>query len=365
MNGLGEAITTARRALGATQEELAAAAGVTQAALSRYEKGMREPEAEVLSRLAHALGVTKQFLRNAGAVRGAMAVDAHMRKRATAKPTTWRQLEAKLNMYRMHVRYLMEEVSLQALQQIPTFDPIDTDPADAARMLRMQWRMPIGPVQPLTPWMEAAGCIVLSEDFGTARVDGLSQWIDDYPIVLINSSAPVDRVRLTLGHELGHLCLHASEVTPTLEEDATRFAAELLMPEEVIRPQLRNLSLGRLHDLKREWGVSMQALIERARDLDVITMDKRTSLYKSLSNKGWRMREPLSDELVIEEPALAISIGDAMEAKGLTRDEIAEMAGFSEASLNTVFAAPVRHLRAIPTRARMATIRGGHHGPVG
>ncbi|MEU7254387.1 XRE family transcriptional regulator [Streptomyces rimosus] len=347
MSSLGEAITTARRALGITQEDLAEAAGVTQAALSRYENDLREPELEVLNRLATSLGVTVPFLKGAGSVRGAMAVDAHMRKRATAKATTWRQLEARLNMYRMHVRHLMEEVSLRAQQSFPTFDPIDTDAADAARMVRMQWRLPIGPVRSLIRWVEAAGCIVIAEDFGTTRVDGLSQWVDDYPVIMINVAAPVDRVRLTVGHELGHLCLHSSELTLTMEEEATRFAAEFLMPEEVIRPQLRNLTLGRLHDLKREWGTSMQAIIERAYDLQVITSAKRTNLYKSLGNRGWRTREPLSDELPPETPALARSISEAMVDKGLSRDEIATMAGFSDASRNTLFVSSERRLRAV------------------
>lgn len=347
MTALGEAITTARRAQGLTQEELAAAAGVTQAALSRYENGMREPDEDVLARLAAALGLTPAFLRAAGSVRGAMAVDAHMRRRATAKATTWRQLEAKLNMYRMHVRHLMEEVSLKANQQVPRFDPVEMDPAEAARMVRMQWRMPIGPVRSVARWMEAAGCMILAEDFETSRVDGLSQWVDDYPIVLINLTAPTDRLRLTLGHELGHLCLHAYEVTPDMEDQATRFAAEFLMPEEVIRPQLRNLSLGRLHDLKREWSTSMQALIERAYSLNTITASKREYLYKQLSSKGWRTREPLSDELMPETPVLAQSIGDAMVDKGLTVAEIAHMAGFAEAAQNTIFVPKARRLRAL------------------
>ena len=270
-----------------------------------------------------------------------------MRKRATAKATTWRQLEARLNMYRMHVRQVMEEVSLRAQQRVPTFDPMETDPAEAARMVRMQWRMPIGPVRSAARWMEAAGCIVISEDFETSRVDGLSQWVDDYPVVLTNVQAPVDRLRLTLGHELGHLCLHSTEAVPSMEADATAFAAEFLMPEEVIRPQLRNLTLGRLHDLKREWGTSMQAIIERAYGLEVLTDSKRTALYKSLSAKGWRTREPLSDEIPPEIPMLANSIGAAMTAKGLTDDEIAHMAGFADASRNSLFRSTQRRLRAL------------------
>lgn len=346
MSSFGEALSTARRALGQTQEDLAHAAGVTQAALSRYETGMREPEPDVIQRLADALGITPAFLTRLGSMQGAMAVDAHMRRRATAKATTWRQLEARLNMYRMHIRCLMEEISLKADQRVPSFDPIDTDPADAARMVRMQWRMPIGPVRSLARRLEAAGCVLIAEDFGTPRVDGLSQWVDDYPVILVNLAAPTDRLRLTLAHELGHLCLHSLDATPDMEQEADMFAAEFLMPEEVIRPQLRNLTLGKLMDLKREWGTSMQALIERAHNLKVITSPKREYLYKQLSARGWRTREPLSEQLPPERAELARHIGETLADRGLSQQEVAEMAGFADPSKNTIFVAG-RRLRAV------------------
>ncbi|MGH3763554.1 MAG: ImmA/IrrE family metallo-endopeptidase [Pseudonocardiaceae bacterium] len=63
--------------------------------------------------------------------------------------------------------------------------------------------MPIGSVSHLIRWLEAAGCLVIEEDFGTTRVDGLSQWIGDHPVILINSGLLADRKRLTLAHELG------------------------------------------------------------------------------------------------------------------------------------------------------------------
>jgi len=338
---LGEALTVARKARGWSQEDLAEAAKVSQGALSRYETGARIPEDDVLPRLAAALGVTERFLHSAGKYRGAMAVDAHMRRRATAKPTVWRQLEARLNMYRMHTYLLFQHVSLRSESRIPTFDPIDTPPATVARLVRMQWRMPIGPVQNLIQWLEAAGCIIIEEDFGTPRVDGLSQWIDDYPVILINLRAPTDRKRLTLAHETGHLCLHANEVTEELEQEANAFAAEFLLPQEVIRPQLRNLTLGKLHDLKREWGVSMQALIERAWDLEVITREQRMNFYKKLSYYGWRTQEPVSDELPPERTALPQSIGDSLVSKGRTSREIAELAGFADETAEHPFRSAV------------------------
>jgi Zn-dependent peptidase ImmA (M78 family)/DNA-binding XRE family transcriptional regulator len=347
MSGLGEALITARKARGLTQEQLATAAGVTQAALSRYENDQREPDTDVLSALAKALGVTARFLEGAGRLQGAMAIDAHMRRHATAKPTVWRQLEAKLNMYRMHAQHLFEEVSLLADQRVPTFDPIDADPVAAARLVRMQWRMPIGPVRQLMQWIEAAGCLIIEEDFGTSRVDGLSQWIGDHPVVLINLRSPTDRKRLTTAHELGHLVLHATYVSPDLEQEANRFAGEFLMPAEVIRPQLRNPTLGRLLDLKREWGVSVQALIERAKELSLISPAQRVNLYKALSARGWRTREPVSEELPSEHARLSRSIGDALTAKGLTNEQLAVKAGFAANNYDHPFQPTRRPLRAV------------------
>lgn len=347
MTALGEVITTARLARGLTQTQLAELIAVSQPALHRYENGLREPEPEILSRLAAVLGVTEEFLTHAGRMRGAMAVDAHMRRRATEKATTWRRLEAKLNEYRMHASKLFEQVSLRADQVIPTFDPEGTTPQDAARLLRMQWRMPVGPVRNLTAWLESAGCVVLFEDFGTPRVDGLSQWIDDHPVMLINSAAPTDRLRWTLAHEAGHLCLHATYIGENPEADANAFAAEFLMPAEVIRPQLRHLDVGRLGDLKRQWGVSMQALVERAHQLGVLIAGQRTALYKQFSRYGWRTREPFSDELAPEQPRLTRAITETLTRKGFSPDEISTLAGFADVEHNTMFQPTGPVLRAV------------------
>jgi Zn-dependent peptidase ImmA (M78 family)/transcriptional regulator with XRE-family HTH domain len=347
MSGLGDVLTIARRSRGLTQAELAESAGLTQAALSRYESGLREPDGDVLDRLGRTLGVTTQFLTQAGRVRGGMAVDEHMRRRLTAKPTVWRRLEARLNEYRLHASLLFEEVSIRADQRVPALDPLDVPAADAARLVRMQWRMPIGPVHTLVRWLEAAGCLVIEEDFGTSRVDGMSQWVGDHPVILLNSAAPTDRKRLTLAHELGHLVLHSQEVTPDLEREADQFAAEFLMPMQVVRAQLRNLKPGRLHDLKREWGVSMQALIERAHEARLLTVADRKRLYSALGIRDWRIHEPVSDELPPETAELAQNVGFALRARGLSGDDIARLAGFASDQDNHLFRPGNRQLRVV------------------
>jgi len=346
MNSLGVVLETARRAEGLTQEQLATAVGITQAALSRYENGMREPDEVTLIRLGDALNLTPSFLRQASRIRGAAAVEAHMRRRKTARPSEWRRLEARLNMHRLHARRVFDQIAIRADQRIPPFDPLELDAASAALFLRMQWRMPSGPVRSLIRWIEAAGCVVIQEDFGTNGVDALSQWIDDIPIILLNVAAPTDRKRLTLAHELAHLCLHSQDVVEELESQASAFAAEFLMPAETIRPQLRSPTLGRLLDLKREWQVSIQALIERAWSLKTVTPARRTHLYKVMSAKGWRTREPLSDELPPEIPSLPQEIGSALLAGGLSRSEIAAVVGFARSDTAHPFA-PAQRLRAL------------------
>ena len=62
MSGFGDLISTARLARGLTQAQLAAMIDVTQPALHRYEHGLRDPEPEILARLADVLGVTQGVL---------------------------------------------------------------------------------------------------------------------------------------------------------------------------------------------------------------------------------------------------------------------------------------------------------------
>ena len=60
--GASDIILVLRRAAGMTQADLAARLGITQAALSRYENNLRQPDEDTTARIATVLGVTPQFL---------------------------------------------------------------------------------------------------------------------------------------------------------------------------------------------------------------------------------------------------------------------------------------------------------------
>ncbi|MGL5928288.1 MAG: ImmA/IrrE family metallo-endopeptidase [Dermatophilaceae bacterium] len=280
-------------------------------------------------------------------MQGALAADAHMRRQRTTKASEWKLAEAKLNLLRMRSSFLLERMSIQADNQVPTFDPLETTPADAARLVRAQWRMPVGAVRNLTAWVESAGVLVAEPDLASRRIDGLSQWAGDYPVVLLNSQLPTDRKRWTLAHELGHLVLHSTWVDVDVEQQANDFAAEFLMPEHVIKPSLRNLTIGKLVELKREYGVSMQALIERAHRLGRVTKDERARFYKAMNARGWRTKEPASEALPPETPRLAASIGTRMLEAGLNETEIANLTGAREPDEAWPFLYSGRSLRVV------------------
>lgn len=335
MNWNGDILRMTRRVSGKTQEELVSALGgtITQAALSRYESSLRAPESdEILDALAVELGVTSRFLRAGERTYPMVSATAHMRRQTTVSPAIWKDLEATLNVHRIHWSLLTEGIDFSPQLQIPTFeDPSDIQPADAAIFVREKWRMPLGPVENLVGWLEAAGAIVIIEDYGTDRVDGMSQWIGPWPVISLNAQAPADRRRLTLAHELGHLVLHNSTPSLDAEDEATAFAAEFLMPTVEIRPLLKSggLSLGRLGDLKLQWGVSMQALFERAYRLGLALPDERKRFYQTLNARRWKKVEPYSEHIPIETPKFGKHLVQSLLERGLSRSDVAHMAGFS------------------------------------
>lgn len=62
METIAQRISRARRHLNINQKELAQKANITEASLSRYENGIREPKSAVLTRLAEALEVSTDYL---------------------------------------------------------------------------------------------------------------------------------------------------------------------------------------------------------------------------------------------------------------------------------------------------------------
>lgn len=62
MNSIGDRITQMRQRMGITQKKLAKMACITEASLSRYENGLREPKINTLIKISEVLGCTMDYL---------------------------------------------------------------------------------------------------------------------------------------------------------------------------------------------------------------------------------------------------------------------------------------------------------------
>lgn len=147
---------------------------------------------------------------------------------------------------------------------------------------------------------------------------GYSTWVGrhrDRPLVVLRESESWERTRFTVAHELGHLVLHSGShcsVSADNEQEANRFATELLAPSAVIAGELpRVMSLLNLRALKDKWGLSLGSLIMHLRDTGLIDQTRAKMLTTQLHSRinpgtghTWGMTEPGWDDRAPERPRL-------------------------------------------------------------
>ncbi|BBK25616.1 helix-turn-helix domain-containing protein [Dialister hominis] len=178
-----------------------------------------------------------------------------------------------------------------------------------ADQLRLYWKIPNGPIKSMQYLVENNGILVSQISDTEKGVDAFSQQktIDGSirPLItLAVGKKPACRIRFDIGHELGHIILHPwsenlEELSPAnfreRENQAQRFAGALLLPrnEFVKDVMVAPLDLDYYIILKQKWNVSIQAMLYRARQLNIIDPEFYQKLMIKLSRKGWRKEEPL------------------------------------------------------------------------
>ncbi|WP_428116411.1 helix-turn-helix domain-containing protein [Candidatus Poriferisodalis sp.] len=336
-------IELARVGAGLTQGQLAKKLGKSQPFVSQVEHGEKDIPSDLIPYWCDACDVPESFL-----LRGRLPLDdsvsamVHRRmKTLPAKPHHLANAQVKMRV--LEVDSLLAEIDLVPSLEIPRV-PVGTGPVDAAAYVRRSWRVPAGPLPNLVELIESTGIpVVLMNCFhpkqsATSHPGTLCDWV-----ITVNDSHPASRRRYTLAHELGHVVLrHEAVIAPDdaersiLEVQADAFAAELLMPQDEARRELRSITFRRLVLLKQRWRVSIAFLIRRALDVGTIDPQWRKHLEIELSTQpGGRRREPA--EFEPEEPSLIRRMIEALQHEGLSIAEIASLAGMTERRLRMIY----------------------------
>ena len=332
---LSERLRRLRTARGFTLERLAAAIGgvVTKQALSKYENGKDVPSPRVITRLAAALGVKSVELWREPDVEVELIA---YRKRSGFTKTARERIESQVS------ESLERRVRLQELagQNCDLDLPVKScrvqsieDAEQAAVAIRKKWQLGLDPIASVTGVLEDHLIHVIEID-APEKFDGLSALARQNKH--LKAAAVVDslarcgeRQRFNLAHELGHIVMDVAEGVDE-EKAAFRFAGAFLAPIEVLHREVGKsrhaIEPTELLLLKRSFGMSMQAILYRLKELHIITERYFKSWFYSLSAAGHRKAEP--DPLPREVPAwLSRTVLRALAERVLSRDDAQRLLG--------------------------------------
>jgi Zn-dependent peptidase ImmA (M78 family)/transcriptional regulator with XRE-family HTH domain len=324
---IGERIRQRRLSLGLSLQGLAdkllsLGRSLSRAALSKYELNQSTPNALVIKDLAKVLEVRTDFF--------FQSVTTEVQWRAFRKKASVsqnRQNSVKAQGESLLDQYLMiedacggtsRESKLLKVQAFSALENVET----RAQELRVEWGVGSCPLQSLAGLFESKGIILLPIKGGYVGFDALSGTLSDgRAVMLFDVTKSVDRIRYNLAHELGHLIAKAD--SDSLDERiAHRFAGAFLIPADAMRSELgvqrNNLSIPELCLLKWKYGISIQALTYRAKDLGIISEGAYVSMFRFFRSRGIHETEPGSCPFVEAPMALRQMLFRAVAEKRLS-----------------------------------------------
>lgn len=333
---IGERLTQLRLAQNLTLDALSAKMGgiVTKQALSKYEQNQAQPSPLVLTKISAALGVKANYFLSTPQITVKFvayrkAISLLEREKARVESVVTQCLED-----RIRIQTLIGQTKTDDLpwNQLAISSLEDTE--SQATHMRTLWKLGVSPISDVVGAFEDHQLCVLSID-ADEKFDGMSALGCDTSgnilagAIVSRQNIPGERHRLNLTHELGHLVL---EIPPSIDEEkaAFRFGSAFLAPAEqltrAVGTKRSYIHISELLILKKQFGLSIQALLRRMLDLGIINDSyfRRWCVY--ISKTGWKKQEP--DELVREAPQwLARNLSRLVGEGALNRDEAERMLG--------------------------------------
>jgi Zn-dependent peptidase ImmA (M78 family)/transcriptional regulator with XRE-family HTH domain len=367
----GSRLTLARHLAGLRKTDLATRVEKSATAVAAWESGAKRPTASTVAQLALSLSVDPGFFAARPDDIAALSTTPHFRSLRSTSQLARDQAFAYGQLAVDIATSLERHVEFPGVD-VPSL-PIAVDdvhgdgPERAAQLVRDQWEIGSGPVRHLVRLLEHHGVLVVFSPAQTASVDAYSFDSRLRPVVVLNPiKRDYYRQRLDVAHELGHLIMHgdAEPGGHIVEEQAYRFASELLLPAAEIRDLLPATMGGNvwvtLAKLKEHWGVSMQALLFRARRLGRLGDVSYRNAMTTISARGWRRDEP-GLITAIEQPSLLPKAVELLNQEGIDEAALVAQCRVPADLFRTVTSRTPEDLVAEPELAQQPTSGAGAH----
>lgn len=290
MTLFAERLKSARKMKGWSLQELADKSNVpiSKQALNKYELGSMNPTGEILIALSNALEVKPDFFLRPSVIE---LSSVEFRKKSTLSVKQAESIKEKVRDFLE--RYLEVERLLNIkstfsnpAKGLEMHEPIDTE--QAALKILKDWKLGYDPIPNVIEMLEANGVRVIEMDAPEA-FDGLSTYVEEIPVVVVNQNYAIERKRFTALHELGHLVLKMADGADK-ERICHAFAGAMLLPdnslEKLIGEKRNNIAPGELVSIKEQFGISVQAIMMRAQLKGIIDRNAASRFWKTMaSNK--------------------------------------------------------------------------------
>lgn len=303
---LGQRIKQFRLANAMSLDELVAATGgiVSKVALSKYEREIIKPSNKVLNSLAKALNVKIIHLVNPLDIK--IEFIAYRKGSGLAK-------KEQVNVESLISSKLEDRIKIQDLlfhnskPNLPVKSyPIKSlsDVENASADLRNRWKLGLDPISSITQSLESNFVHTISiksdKPFDGISALAYSQSASGRQLkaaaVVSKSNIPGERQRLNLAHELGHIVLN---ISPEVDEEkaAFRFGGAFLAPADtiykIVGRKRDHFQMKELYLLKKIFGISIQSLLFRLKDLDVISVSSFSTWFRIINKNNWKKNEPI------------------------------------------------------------------------
>ncbi len=303
MKNFPERLKAARLMNGFSMQDLADELDgkISKQAIGRYEKGLMQPTGKNLLLLCNSLGVRPDFF-NRNISINLENVAFRKLKRLPAKKQE--AVKQKTSDYLERYLELEELLGIENEFQNPIGNiEIEeySDVEDAAMVLRHSWNIGEDTLSNIVETIEENGIKVFELETDSS-FSGMSAEISQNQRVIVlngNNEIPIERKRFTALHELGHQLLNLEKFSTdekTQEKMCNYFAGAILFPASTMKKELgekrHNIHIKELLLLKEEYGISMQAIIYRAKNLNIISEHHFKQQMITFSRLGIRKNEP-------------------------------------------------------------------------
>lgn len=289
-------IATARKMAGLSLQELADKMHnqVSKQAIHQFEQGKSKPEADTLLALAKALNVRLDFFFSDTQVQF-----EKLEYRKKIKLSKTEAIAINETAKDWFSRYFELEELMDA--HIPFVNPLEgmliqqeEDIERAADTLRERWELGTKPIPNVIEMLEQRGVKVL-EVQATDGFQGFSAEANGRLVVVLNANDDAFRKRFTALHELAHIVLQFTEGVD-VERYCHRFAGAVLFPQqsviETFSSKRKKLAFAELLQQKCYYGISVQAILKRLRNLDIINEATYKGFLIWMNKAGYRTKEP-------------------------------------------------------------------------